>query len=913
MAILSSDGKYVTVQKGDTLSEIAETHLGSASKYKQLAAINNIPNPDYIVVNQKVYLDNSSTTTKKKASNKATITQFGLMSNTEDTLYAAWTWSKKNTESYKVLWTYYTGDGVWFVGNSSTNTVDSDATSVARQSTYTIPSNAKKVRFKVKPISKKQTKNGKETSYWTAEWSTVENHNVAPDPPSVPAVPTVEIDKFTLTAKLENINIDTSAIQFQINKEVDGVLKVFKTKTVDVVKQHAAYSCKIDAGGKYKVRCRAYQAKNKLHSEWTNYSAEHTTIPTVPALLDTVMARSESSVYVGWSRVNTATSYDVEYAKEIGLLGSTDETTVKTGIETAYYTFTGLETGTEWFFRVRAVNDKGHSNWTAAKSVVLGKPPAAPTTWSSASTVTVGEDLTLHWVHNTEDGSVQKYSELEIVVGETTYEYILSDKTEILDFIGYEPLSEDDKKKGKVETCIVNTASFDDGAKIKWRVRTCGVTNVLGEWSTQREIDIFAPPTLTMSLGDNNGALDDEVYGFPFYIHLTAGPNNEHQNPIGYHVTISSDESYTTTDETGNDRIVNTGELIYSRHFDTGSPNLTVELSAGNVDLQNNITYIVRCVSSMTSGLTAEAEQTFTVVWDEMPYTPNAEIGIDMETYTASIRPYCDLITVEHKEVKLVDGEYVETETVLPPTYGEPVKGAKTPSGDQIYVGVTADDGDTEIYYYEDEIRAPVTDALLSVYRREFDGSFVELATGLDSAANITISDPHPALDYARYRIVAVSKVTGTVSYYDVPGYPVQCKSVIIQWDEEWSSFDTTEDGLLERPTWAGSLLNLPYNIDVSDNNNPDVSLVEYIGREHPISYYGTHVGQSASWNVEIDKEDIDTLYALRRLSRWMGDVYVREPSGSGYWANITVSFNQKHRAVTIPVTLKVTRVEGGI
>lgn len=44
-----------------------------------------------------------------------------------------------------------------------------------------------------------------------------------------------------------------------------------------------------------------------------------------------------------------------------------------------------------------------------------------------------------------------------------------------------------------------------------------------------------------------------------------------------------------------------------------------------------------------------------------------------------------------------------------------------------------------------------------------------------------------------------------------------------------------------------------------------------------------------------------------------MGDVYVREPSGSGYWANISVSFTQTHCELTIPVTLNITRVEGGV
>lgn len=45
------------------------------------------------------------------------------------------------------------------------------------------------------------------------------------------------------------------------------------------------------------------------------------------------------------------------------------------------------------------------------------------------------------------------------------------------------------------------------------------------------------------------------------------------------------------------------------------------------------------------------------------------------------------------------------------------------------------------------------------------------------------------------------------------------------------------------------------------------------------MSYYGTQLGETASWKVEIEKSDVDTLYALRRLAIWMGDVYVREPS----------------------------------
>ena len=203
---------------------------------------------------------------------------------------------------------------------------------------------------------------------------------------------------------------------------------------------------------------------------------------------------------------------------------------------------------------------------------------------------------------------------------------------------------------------------------------------------------------------------------------------------------------------------------------------------------------------------------------------------------------------------------------------------------------------------------------LLAVYRREFDGTFTELASGLDGAKSTFITDPHPSLDYARYRIVATSKTTGSVSFYDPPGYPVGGKAVVIQWDEEWRNFDTfgNEDAL-EQPAWSGSLLELPYNVDVSDNHDPDVAFVEYIGRKHPVSYHGTQTGETATWNVEIEKNDKETLYALRRLAIWMGNVYIREPSGSGYWASVKVSFGQKHLELTIPVTFDVTRVEGGV
>jgi hypothetical protein len=175
-----------------------------------------------------------------------------------------------------------------------------------------------------------------------------------------------------------------------------------------------------------------------------------------------------------------------------------------------------------------------------------------------------------------------------------------------------------------------------------------------------------------------------------------------------------------------------------------------------------------------------------------------------------------------------------------------------------------------------------------------------------------SVTDLHPALDYARYRLVAKDIATGAISFYDMPGHPVGCSSVVIQWDEEWSKFDVSEEYDVEAPNWTGSMLVLPYNVSISDSRKRDVSMVNYAGRERPVSYYGTQIGESSQWNTVIPKDDAETVYALRRLSLWAGNAYVREPSGMGFWANVVPTFNVGYDSLTIPVTLNITRVEGG-
>lgn len=738
---------------------------------------------------------------------------------------------KYNTlDHYEIKWSYDPGNGMWFTGNSTT-TKDKNAT-------YSPPENATRIQVSVKPVSKTFKQNNNEVYYWTST-TKYKQYYMNSLPPKVPSTPTVEIDNYYLTASLENID-DARAdkIEFQV-VSVGGW--VFKTEKVTIRNRAAYFQCYIETGNEYKVRCRAINmvgSTGEIYGKWSNYSSYVGTIPNV-IYIRSYKATSETSVRLEWDNSITAKTYDIEYTTDKNNFDTNDDTTIKTGIIYNYREITGLESGTDYYFRVRAVNDQGASGWSTIRNVTLGKVPSAPTTWSSTSTAITNEQVTLYWIHNSQDNSSEKRAEIELTVNGVVKPII--------------PIWHDDESE-TTKFYVLQTYDYIEGTVIKWRVRTRGILSTYSDWSVQRVITVYAPPTLNFKILDNERNEITTVNFLPFIVQAEAGPSS--QKPIGFNISIRSDDTYETTDNLGNKVTINKGDEIYTNYW-TSSRMLSIYIMANNVILENGMNYIITCLVSMDSGLTVEDSIRFNVSWYDRLYEPDAEITIDQDVYAAHITPYC---------------------------------------------------------LYEDG--SPVRDITLAVYRREFNGGFTEICSNISNTSNTTITDPHPSLDYARYRITATDYQTGAISFYDTPSYPVNSMYVIIQWDEAWFDFDARaeeDDDVMEEKPWTGSILKLPYNIDITESTSQDVDLVEYIGRSNPVSYYGTQLGTSGSWSMQIPKEDKDTLYALRRLSVWMGDVYIREPSGIGYWANVSVSMSQTHCEVTIPVTISVRRVEGGI
>lgn len=745
-----------------------------------------------------------------------------------------------NLDHYEVKWAYYTDGDVWFDAGSSNVTT--------KNNTYSFPANATKVKVTVKPVSKTKTSGNNTVPYWTGESVTAYYTTYEGKPNSVgkPSVDLDQINKFKLVATINDIT-DGKAdkIEFYVLRtNYSNSSAKFTSGIVDVRNQRAIFTCTITPGAKYRVVCRAINAvseKNLVYGDWGIYSDEIEALPVAVQYIK-CSADSETSVKVWWSAVANATGYDVEYTNEKKYFDTGGNTTTKTVDSTTITYISGLESGDEWFFRVRAKNSTGDSEWGTIISTVLGTEPEAPTTWSLTTTAILGESVTLYWVHNTADNSKQTQAEIELTINGKTETKTITTSTP-------------DDEEEKTYSYDLDLSSYKEGATVLWRVRTKGIINKFSEWSIQRSIDIYVPPSIVLDTSTDSAELPSTSDGllshFPLMIFATANPST--QTPRSWYVSITSIDAYETIDFTGETVIVNAGQEVFSQPLITDNRDLQYWIIPSQVILQNNQRYNLTVTVSMDSGLIATATKSFTVQWADDIYNPDAGVAFDSKTYSTYISPFC-----------------------------------------------------------EDDEGNLVEDVVLSVYRRDHLGEFVEIATDIENTGSVSVTDPHPSLNYARYRIVARNVNTSVIGYSDLPGQPILEKSIIIQWDEDWQSFDHEEEVAPEIPYWTGSMVKLPYNVDTSEKYDRDVQLINYIGRKNPVAYYGTQRGENNSMSTDIPKYDTETIAALRRLSTWEGDVYIREPSGTGYWAQVNVSMSFQHKELVVPVTIDVKRVEGG-
>ena len=772
---------------------------------------------------------------------KCTGITLARQSGSNDTAYLTWNFSKDHVKNYIVQWYYTTGDGVAFVGASDTTT--------SRQSTYNFPNNALAVKAKVRPVATTRKVNGKDTPYWSSEWSAVKTLNVASANITTPSEPDITMSSGpSLRAYVDGMYGIETMVCFELYYyDSKSSSWVYKTKAGAKVNSRGEASNKfeVEAGKKYRVRARGYRgtyATTSAKGTWSPWSDPEEAI-TKPAATKFVAsgcrALSATSIRLEWEASDMADEYEVEYTTDYNFFTSSPGNVDTVTVSSKHTEITGLDTGIPWYYRVRASNDEGKSAWAGGTKndyILIGAAPAAPTTWSDSSTVITGTNAKVYGVHNTEDGSAMTQAEVQYRInGGSLTTITVSTATD----------------EGLFQASIP-TSGLNDQSVVRWRARTAGVTGSFSSWSTTREITIYEQPTITVAVEDYAGTVTDTITGFP--ITITGVPLPASQNALSYNVELIAASTYDAIDNKGDNIEIFEGNVVYSRFVTAFGEDLDLTISAGDAYLANNASYTLSVTVSMDSGLTATFTDDYVVAFAEDELEPDAQMMYFSGSYSMALSPFC-----------------------------------------------------------VDDNEGLISGVLLGIYRAEPDGSLTEIATGIENTGDEWVMDPHPSLDYARYRITATSSVTGLVSVADLAPEPIQEKAIILQWDETWREFEIPEgsEDELDEDIYTGAMVRLPYNINTSESYTTDAEMVEYIGRQYPVAYYGTHKSTTASWSFDVLKSDADTIYRLRRLAAYMGDVYVREPSGTGYLAHVTVGMNFRTNELTVPVSLSITRVEG--
>lgn len=949
-----STGKYyVIVESGDMLSYIAQDYSkesGGAS-YHTLAQWNEIKNPDLIYPGQRINLYNESALPKTtKTTNQVTIKQYGWNSGkVYEEAFVVWDFNNHNkTDKYEVKWEYQ-ATGKLIV----TQLIKEESVSGGYQynKCNEIPEDAKWIKVSIRPVPY-EDENGK--AFTNPKWATSSKLYIERIPDAPTSSPNnVTLDGLKLTVNVENLTNDESITQvgFQYSKD-DIPVTVTSENYVAITQTYtASKSWTIQAGSTYRVRI-CYRNTSGTDSEWTDWSDEVIAKPASVSKLTTCKAKSydakteNGSIFIEWVAAKGANSYIVEWTDDQTnfdtevpvskvLLGnvSNAEITVPDPDKDYYFRIKSgydLEYDESWELVSGMLSD----NWSEVASAKIGSGPIAPTTWSSTTTAIVGEDegVVLYWVHNVEDDSSQSYAKIiltfdgvedpDSVINTVTPGIGVLEKLDSTEdgTVVYKVDNSNVVEKDKDKTHSLKLTFKDDAvaAKIVWKVVTANLAEIEGEMSIERTIYIYKRPSVLLKVMNSSSAVVETITSLPIKMEVNISDfNSDIHKPIGCHLSVLSDDRYETVDALGRSMQVGINQSLYSKYTDNfdqmqlenGLAVLSSTLSANDIDLESGQSYTVYCTVSMSSSISTTVSVPINVLWSDIPYEPNAVVSFDPNYYVSYITPSCASYTKVYREVTYEGGLYtVDNTSDLTFAYGSPVTNAYTVTGERVYKGYYMDD---EIYFCTVESVTNYENVSFSIYRCEHDGNFTEIHTGIESGW--TVIDPHPSLDHMSYRIVAIDKTTGAISYYDTPAIDVGVKSMIIQWDEVYNDVPS-EDGYYDyySAPWSGSMLVLPYNIDISEKNSQDVSLINYVGRMHPVSYYGTHLGSAYNLSTAIEKSDKDKLNALRRLQNWMGDVYIREPSGMGYWANIKISLDQKHRELTIPVSIEATRVEGG-
>lgn len=406
-----------------------------------------------------------------------------------------------------------------------------------------------------------------------------------------------------------------------------------------------------------------------------------------------------------------------------------------------------------------------------------------------------------------------------------------------------------------------STLGVGDGGTVTVKVRTKGVHASWSPYSATQAVHVYAEPSVGLALTAGGADVEGDATAFPLRIVAQLPAYVAANHAVAWWAEVVAAESYPTVGRDGSPVTVSEGERLW--HVDmpadsgTEVPSegdacnrvcIAVAVGADALRMEPNVSYVARAGCATSAGLRGEDGAAFA-------WAPSGEVGQPGATLDYD-----------------------------PETLG-------------MVVSVSCVDEDEQ-----------PTGATLAVWRVESGGSTVLVADGL--AHGGTCVDPHPDFGDCAYRVVATDPATGLQDAMDVATH-VPETAVVVQWGERWDVADEADEVAPGVLSYAGERVRLPFELSLSEEREADMAEVAYLDRRRPVLYVGRALRQECSASGVIDEsEDPGIHWRIRAMLEAGGPVYVREPSGTGFWASVRGTVTPSGPG-TSAVSLRFVRVEG--
>lgn len=801
------------------------------------------------------------TTSKSKATK---VTSYGTVSSlsikydsTTREAYGVWKWQKSHTDYYTVRWDYMNLNGTWVTGSPSNTSVGGKVTTSKTLTTYTVPDNAVQVRLYVLPVSTSHTvywqTYSKSTKKWTKNSTTVKYWKATSKTTSGKSVDT-ELGDCSVSAEYQTA-YDRAELTF----------------------------------GETDYSKRLYRYSN---GSWTDASSS-TGRATVADYDSSTAAAYDTGLIAGYSykyATRTWTTYSSstlwgdysDFSEQVDAPPAAPTDFEVKGIESS----SGLAFSASWT-RGSAYTDNGETyvlRWYTAKSDLAlddGEYESA-TVDSGATSYSSEVDAAGTWYFaayatNDSGDSSLVYSDA-VVIGSTPAAptmgslatYVESGKTLGISWT-FNSTDGSTQTAWKLEKSTDSGSTWssvasgsdtdtsynyeveeDGGSTLMFRCATAGATGTYSEYGYTADVEVIDPLVVAIECAA-------EVTALPIELNFTSNIDVRQ-----WVVTITIAEAVETTDLNGDEKLVAAGALVFeaalepdSEDFDYTAVSTTLDPDDANIIDGASYNVVLEAVS--TYGTTASSTNEFTTNYSGEAPEPDLTITPVDDSLEAHLFPVC-------------------------------------------YSSTDVDEEDPDA---EEELTLRDDIKELKVWRTDPNGDRLLIAEGIENTGTVELVDPYPNFGTASYRIAAVA-TDGSIGFMD-QSVDVDCNEVVIQFADGFKTYSDDSD----EDTTQGEI-RLPYNLEISETYDPDVSLVEYIGNSEPTLYTGTQRGATVKTSsVVLRVDDSDMVAMLRRYAGDITKAYYRDPTGLGFWAYIKVGLSTAYDSAAVSVDLDITRITG--